>query len=138
MVALPFLANKRAEFSLGYGQLEDNYFQSSVINFEEDRSDRSLYRLIGGSISFYGSTLNSRQYATKGYNEKLIAQIFTGKERYKPGNPTEQPVTQERQSWLQISYMKEAYHSMAPKLFWDGWRKRCIHRETSRRILRRQ
>ena len=33
MVALPFLANKRAEFSLGYGQLEDNYFQSSVIVF---------------------------------------------------------------------------------------------------------
>ena len=71
--------NKRAEFGFGIGKLQDNYFQSSVINFEEDRSDRSLYRLIGGSISFYGSTLNSRQYATKGYNEKLIAQIFTGK-----------------------------------------------------------
>ena len=43
MVALPFLANKRAEFSLGYGQLEDNYFQSSVIDFDKDRSDRSTY-----------------------------------------------------------------------------------------------
>ena len=45
-----FLANKRAEFGFGIGKLQDNYFQSSVINFEEDRSDRSLYRLIGGSI----------------------------------------------------------------------------------------
>ena len=55
------------EFGFGIGKLQDNYFQSSVINFEEDRSDRSLYRLIGGSISFYGSTMNSRQSATKGY-----------------------------------------------------------------------
>lgn len=41
MVALPFLANKRAEISIGYGKLQDNYFQSSVINFDKDRSDRS-------------------------------------------------------------------------------------------------
>ena len=38
MVALPFLANKRAEISIGYGKLQDNYFQSSVINFDKDRS----------------------------------------------------------------------------------------------------
>ncbi len=81
MVALPFLANKRAEFSLGYGQLEDNYFQSSVIDFDKDRSDRSTYKLLGGFSRFIGSTLNTRQYATKGYLEKLIAQVFTGRER---------------------------------------------------------
>lgn len=45
MVALPFLANKRAEISIGYGKLQDNYFQSSVINFDKDRSDRSTYNL---------------------------------------------------------------------------------------------
>lgn len=66
MVALPFLANKRAEISIGYGKLQDNYFQSSVINFDKDRSDRSTYNLLGGAIGFYGSTLNARQYATKG------------------------------------------------------------------------
>lgn len=50
MVALPFLANKRAEISIGYGKLQDNYFQSSVINFDKDRSDRSTYNLLGGEI----------------------------------------------------------------------------------------
>lgn len=120
MVALPFTANKRAEFSVGYGQLQDNYFQSSVINFEEDRSDRSTYKLLGGSIGFYGSTLNARQYATRGYFEKLIAQVFTGKERFYPGNPMETSSIRERQSWLQISYMKDAYHSMSSK-FTLGW-----------------
>lgn len=126
MVALPFMANKRAEFSVGYGQLQDNYFQSSVINFDEDRSDRSTYKLLGGSIGFYGSTLNTRQYATRGYLEKLIAQVFTGKEKYHPGNPTEAGSTRERQSWLQISYMKDAYHSMSSK-FTLGWMAEALY-----------
>ena len=121
MVALPFLANKRAEISIGYGKLQDNYFQSSVINFDKDRSDRSTYNLLGGAIGFYGSTLNARQYATKGYFEKLVAQVFSGKEKFIPGNPTETcDTTKERQSWLQISYMKYAYHTMSPK-FTLGW-----------------
>ena len=121
MVALPFLANKRAEMSIGYGKLQDNYFQSSVINFDKDRSDKSTYNLLGGAIGFYGSTLNARQYATKGYFEKLVAQVFSGKERFIPGNPTETSVTtKDRQSWLQISYMKYAYHTMSPK-FTLGW-----------------
>ena len=121
MVALPFLANKRAEISIGYGKLQDNYFQSSVINYDKDRSDRSTYNLLGGAIGFYGSTLNARQYATKGYFEKLVAQVFSGKEKFIPGNPTETSVTtKERQSWLQISYMKYAYHTMSPK-FTLGW-----------------
>ena len=121
IVALPFLANKRAEISIGYGKLQDNYFQSNVINFDKDRSDRSTYNLLGGAIGFYGSTLNARQYATKGYFEKLVAQVFTGKEKFIPGNPTETSfTTKDRQSWLQISYMKYAYHTMAPK-FTLGW-----------------
>ena len=121
MVALPFLANKRAEISIGYGKLQDNYFQSSVINFDKDCSDRSTYNLLGGAIGFYGSTLNARQYATKGHFEKLVAQVFSGKEKFIPGNPTETSVmTKERQSWLQISYMKYAYHTMSPK-FTLGW-----------------
>ena len=121
MVALPFLANKRAEISIGYGKLQDNYFQSNVINFDKDRSDRSSYNLLGGAIGFYGSTLNARQYATKGYFEKLVAQVFTGKEKFIPGNPTETSfTTKDRQSWLQISYMKYAYHTMTPK-FTLGW-----------------
>lgn len=126
MVSLPFLANKRAEFSLGIGKLEDNYFQSNVIDFEKDRSDQSMYRLLGGAIGFYGSTLNARQYATKGYYEKLIAQIFTGKEKFIPGNSPETATWKERQSWLQISYMKEAYHTMSPK-FTLGWMAEAVY-----------
>lgn len=126
MIALPFLANKRAEIGIGYGKLQDNYFQSNVINFEKDRSDRSTYNLLGGSVGFYGSTLNARQYATRGYLEKLIAQVFTGKERYLPGNPEEAAPGSKRQAWLQISYMKDAYHRMGRR-FTLGWMAQMVY-----------
>lgn len=126
MIALPFLANKRAEIGIGYGKFQDNYFQSNVINFEKDRSDRSTYNLLGGSVGFYGSTLNARQYATRGYLEKLIAQVFTGKERYLPGNPEEAAPGSKRQAWLQISYMKDAYHRMGRR-FTLGWMAQMVY-----------
>lgn len=120
MVALPFMANKRAEFSFGYGKLTDNYYQSSVIDFENDRSDQSVYKLIGGSIGFYGSTINARQYPTRGYNEKLIAQVFTGHEWFVPGNHKQERPPKRNYSWMQISYMKESYHRLSPH-FTLGW-----------------
>ncbi len=127
IIALPFMSNKRAEFGFGFGKLSDNYFQSNVIDFDNDRTDKSTYNLMGGSISFIGSTLNSRQYATRGQYEKLLAQIYTGKERYIPGNSEVQEIAaKERQAWLQISYLKEAYHRMAPK-FTLGWMAEALY-----------
>ena len=129
IVALPFLANKRAEISLGYGYLVDHYFQSSVIDFENDRSDRSSYNFFGGSVGFYGSTLDAKQYATHGYFEKLIAQVYTGKEHFTPGSSTianGQMPRRENQSWLQIAYMKEAYHTMTPH-FTLGWMAEALY-----------
>lgn len=84
-VGLPFLSSKRAEFGIGIARIEDKYFQKSVIDFGNDKFDKSRYDLFGGSISFNGSTLNSRQYPTRGYREALIAQIFIGRERFYPG-----------------------------------------------------
>ena len=123
MVALPFLSNRRAEFGLGFGNLEDSYFQSNIIDFDNDRSDRSSYKLFGGSIGFYGNTLNARQYATRGYWEKLVAQIYTGYEKFTPGNPDPTTIYNSEKNniaWLQISYIKEAYHTMSPH-FVLGW-----------------
>ena len=123
MVSVPFLANKRAEFSVGFGELTDKYYQSNVIDFDKDQTDCSEYNLFGGSVGFWGSTVDSRQYATKGYHEKLIAQIFRGNETYTPGsieNRSDASDGKEWQSWLQISYSKEAYHALSPR-FTLGW-----------------
>lgn len=130
MFSLPFLANKRAEFGFGYGVLKDSYYQSNVIDFSNDRADQSTYRLLGGSIGFYGSTVDSRQYATRGYYEQLIAQVFTGHEWFAPGTSSasegQTPIDKKRQSWLQISYMKEAYHPLSPH-FTLGWMTKSLY-----------
>ena len=137
MVALPFLANKRAEFSLGYGQLEDNYFQSSVIDFDKDRSDRSTYKLLGGSIGFYGSTLNTRQYATKGYLEKLIARYLPGGKDLNRGIRKKVQSFSARTAIMVANFLYERGISHNGPKFTLGWmQKHCIRRKISLRIIR--
>lgn len=127
-VGLPFLSNKRAEFSVGVARIEDKYFQKNVIDFDKDKFDRSCYDLLGGAISFNGSTLNSKQYPTRGYREALIAQIFVGKEYFFSGEETqkEKDNDQGHHSWLQLSYMKEKYHTMSEH--WTlGWYLKALY-----------
>ena len=98
-VALPFLSSKRVELGFGIAQIEDRYFQNNVIDFDKDKYDKSEYRLFGGSVSFNGSTLNFRQFPTQGAREALVAQIFTGKERFRPGvNSESRKSTEEKHS----------------------------------------
>lgn len=116
MVALPFLSSKRAEFGFGIAEMDDRYFQENTINFDEDKYDKSTYLIFGGSISINGSTLNRRQYATQGYNEALVAQIYKGREKFRPGLESEKKQrTWEDHAWLQISYVREDYHRLTSK-----------------------
>ena len=126
-VGLPFLSNKRAEFGVGAAKIQDRYFQKNVIDFDKDKYDKSTYSLFGGSISFNGSTLNSRQFSTQGAHEELVAQIFTGKECFYPGESSDnKKASEERHSWLQLSYMKEKYHRMAEH--WTlGWYLKALY-----------
>ena len=126
-VGLPFLSSKRAEFGVGLAKIQDRYFQKNVIDFDKDKYDKSEYSLFGGSISFNGSTLNARQFSTQGSHEELVAQIFTGKERFYPGETSDTKKTsEERHSWLQLSYMKEKYHRMAEH--WTlGWYLKALY-----------
>ena len=126
-VGLPFLSNKRAEFGVDAAKIQDRYFQKNVIDFDKDKYDKSTYSLFGGSISFNGSTLNSRQFPTQGAHEELVAQIFTGKECFYPGESSDnKKASEERHSWLQLSYMKEKYHRMAEH--WTlGWYLKALY-----------
>lgn len=124
---LPFLSSKRAEFGIGIAKIQDRYFQKSVIDFDKDKYDKSEYTFLGGSISFNGSTLNTRQFPTQGSHEELVAQIYTGKERFYPGENTDnKKLNEERHSWLQLSYMKEKYHRMS-KNWTLGWYLKALY-----------
>lgn len=115
-VALPFLSKKKAEFSLGVAQIEDRYVQGSIVDFDnKERFDLSRYFLYGGSVFFGGSTLDSRNFPTKGSSETLIAQIYASRERFLAGTDSigkPQPV--QNHTWLQLSYRLETYRPIRP------------------------
>jgi len=112
--ALPFLSNKKAEFGFGVADITDQYFQTSIIDFNTFNHDKSEYNLVGGSIGFGGSTLNARQYATEGTRDLLLAQVFMGNEKYTSGTDTLSNSTyNKKQSWMQISYTNEKYHKLS-------------------------
>lgn len=124
--ALPFLSSKRAEFGIGIARIEDKYFQKNTIEFGKDQYDKSRYSLFGGSVSFNGSTLNSKQYPTRGYKEALIAQVFIGREQFSSGEKMAGKSSKVHHSWLQLSYMKEKYHRMSEH--WTlGWYLKALY-----------
>lgn len=120
-VALPFLTSKRAEFGFGVAQITDSYFQSNVIDFSQDQYDKSTYKILGGTISFNGNSLNSKQFPTLGIREELVAQIYTATEQFKAGKENKSAsALNEKHNWLQLSYTREMYHKMTDK--WRlGW-----------------
>ena len=117
-VSLPFLSRQKAEFGIGIAKLEDQYFQTNVIDFENDKRDASNYTIFGGSVALDGNTLNSKQFATSGRRERLSAHIYTGKETFLVGaNPNENGNDYEYiQSWLQLCYELERYYQLRPNV----------------------
>lgn len=118
LVSLPFLTRQKAEFGIGMGKLQDRYFQTNIIDFNNDIRDASRYSLFGGSVAMDGNTLDSRQFPTAGRRERLVANIYTGIETFRSGNESSDPYMGQyrfRQSWLQLSYEMERYFTIAPK-----------------------
>ena len=111
-LSMPFLSRQKVEFSFGIAGLEDQYFQTNVIDFSSAKHDRSRYTIYGGSVALEGNTLNSRQFATEGRWERLSAHVYTGKEKFRAGmgaDPFEGKFDY-KQSWLQMEYQLEMYH----------------------------
>ena len=116
-VNMPFLSKHKAEFGIGIASMEDQYFQTNVIDFNNDVRDKSKYVILGGSVALEGNTLDSRLFAVKGKKERLAANIYSGTETFKQGIGTD-PYNGEfkyKQAWLQISYELEKYFPLRKK-----------------------
>ena len=114
LLSMPFLSRQKVEFGVGIAKLQDEYFQTNVIDFDNAKYDKSKYTIFGGSVALEGNTLNSRQFATSGRKERLSAHIYTGKETYCVGMGVD-PFSGDyeySQSWLQMSYELEMYHKI--------------------------
>lgn len=113
--SFPFLSNKKAEFSIGIGHHVNRYIQSNIVDFDKFEKDKSSYFLYGGSLYFGGSTLNKKQFATRGKKEELIAQVYAGEESYySPYNVSDNNYKKDI-AWLQLSYKNESYFVLNKK-----------------------
>ena len=103
-LGFPFLNQAKAEIGFAYGQLKDNYLQSSNISFANTDFDFSRYNLFAGTVSIEQNSLNDRMYSTKGKQKFLKAQYVTGKEKYLPAPTSQQDDMKDESThtWLQL------------------------------------
>ncbi|MDD6748417.1 MAG: patatin, partial [bacterium] len=94
----------KAEIGFAYGQLKDNYLQSSNISFANTDFDFSRYNLFAGTVSIEQNSLNDRMYSIKGKQKFLKAQYVTGKEKYLPAPTSQQDDMKDESThtWLQL------------------------------------
>ncbi len=111
----PFLNNSKAVFSLGVAQHKDYYSQSANVNMQSFRYDCSRHNILGGSVEFTGSTLNSIQYPTSGMAHTIRAYLCTENDLFKPKNIYSPECTPLVRSWLQIRAKMDRYISLSPK-----------------------
>ncbi len=109
-VAFPFMLNKKAEISFGVASQRDTYYQSDEPAADEG-TEKSIYKLIGGAVSFGGNTLNTKQHPTQGSRDELVAQIYAGNEKYREANSSESQHV-DNIAWIQISYKNETYYNL--------------------------
>ncbi|MCF2551902.1 patatin-like phospholipase family protein [Bacteroides caecigallinarum] len=117
-VSMPFLSKHKAEFGIGAATLDDQYFQTNVIDFTNSTRDKSKYNILGGTVALEGNTLDSRLYAVNGKKERLAANIYWGTEKFQQGTGTDPYEGQFKytQAWLQISYELEKYFRLGKKV----------------------
>lgn len=111
--SLPFVVQRKADFTVSFGHIEDNYSQSSIIDLSQNNLyDTSHYYILGGNIVLHRNSLNHRQFATSGHQEFLSAGIYTVHEKFFPGKNTTQEKTNNNGTWLQFKYQDERYFYM--------------------------
>ena len=99
-LGLPFLSHSKAEIGVGYGRLDDNYFQVKDLSLVNAKYDKSWYDLFRLSLQIERNSLNMKQYPTDGRRQLFHAQYVTGKERYRPNS--QQLKSKIDHNWLQI------------------------------------
>jgi len=110
-VGFPFQNEAKMDFFLGYGSLDDKYYQSSK-NYG-NKFDKSVYNLFSTGLLYRKNTLNAKQYPTEGKNHYTYAQYISGNE-YFYQSMTKSEISQ-YQSWIQLDAFLNNFHVLTPK-----------------------
>jgi NTE family protein len=108
-VGLPFMVNAKTNLTIGYGQLEDKYYQNQSYLGEE--YDRSRYDLFNLALYYHKNSLNAKQYPISGQQHKVYAQYVSGGEKFFPAK-SKQFSNQISQSYIQLKALLNNYHTI--------------------------
>ena len=114
-LGLPFLTGSKAVVPVGYGSMNDKYYQSNTVDFSKNEQDRSRYNLLVASMKFDQNNLNNYMYPTSGTDCSVLGLLAYGKERFKPYNSNLQPHSKQTLSWLQIEGNIHTYFPLGNK-----------------------
>lgn len=98
------------EAGFALGELWDDYYQENYFT-REDTADRSHFGFHVARLTYDRSTLNRKQYASRGIQWKISLSLVDGKEKYIPGS-TSNLETREgiRHQWVGLRTSTESYH----------------------------
>jgi NTE family protein len=112
-IGFPFQNEAKMEVFLGYGSLEDKYYQNNKGPYYKNDLDRSVYNLFSAGVLYKRNTENAKQYSITGKNHHIYAQYISGNENFYPAQNKSK--TLQYQSWIQLDALLNNYHSITSK-----------------------
>ncbi|MDR0427635.1 MAG: patatin-like phospholipase family protein [Dysgonamonadaceae bacterium] len=114
-LGLPFRSKAKVDIMLGYGDLEDRYYQKNhVLSLIGAEFDRSKYHLLNFGVYYQKNSLNSKQYAISGQEHLVYAQYISGKEIFMSADKLH-PHRTTRQSYVQLNAHMTNYHPVGSR-----------------------
>lgn len=106
--------NGKANLTVGYGHLENKFYENNNVDFATAQRDKSVYNLGQVALNFEYNTLDNNFYPTKGAFYKTSAMGVLGDYKYMPTNAQTTP-TNEDVKWAQIELIAKNYFSLGKR-----------------------
>lgn len=112
----PAGARGRVDSKLRYVHFSDDYYQTETF-LSSDTADQTVFDGGAFRLQYERSTLNRKQYATKGTYLKLSGQYVRGQERSIPGSTTANKDTlKENHEWIGLKVQYQNYFERLGRL----------------------
>lgn len=120
-LGMPFTNNGRIELQSGFINFNDEYSPNQKFSVG-DLMDKNTYNGAMVSINYGKNMLTRRQYAKSGSSFKIGLSVFTGLEKYTPGNIFRNEINfneikplSENRNWYKVQLTREKYFEFSKK-----------------------
>jgi NTE family protein len=124
-IGFPFFRKIKLEGTVGYGLLDDKYYQNTAGPYYADDFDRTKHGLFMTGLAYKLYSLDYKQYPTKGKNQHLYVNYYTGNENFEAAK-RRMSTDQKSQSWLHIDGYLNHYHDIS-RLFKIGYEAQAVY-----------